>query len=131
MKVDAVAADAHGIGEPHGSDVFTLLTSCLHACFGAHVLFEDGELGTNASRFPDVGILGQTVLGADDVIAEPQAAPARLAFATRRFRLHPVQQRQAELLAALQVLLTLLGGHVYEVAEPVVVLGPVHQTECR
>ena len=51
---------------------------CSRARLRAAMLLEHGRHGPDAPRLADVGVLGQAILGADDVGAEPQSAPAGL-----------------------------------------------------
>src|SRR5207237_9794951 len=103
MQVDAIAADADRVREMLGSDLSTFPARLLHARLSADVLLEDGELGLDAPRFANIGILGQAVFRADDVVAQAQASPPCPAVPPWRAGLHPVQARQAQLLGSAQV----------------------------
>ena len=67
MQIDAVTPDAHRVFEYCRRHLFTALARRGHACLGSDVLFEHRELSLNPSRLANVGVFGQSIVGAHDV----------------------------------------------------------------
>jgi hypothetical protein len=101
MQIDAIGADAHRILERRR------LGAPTHLC--ADVLLEYGEFSLNTPRFANVDGFGKSILGADDVFAQPKPLPALATVQPRRLGLHPVKQRQTQLLRLPQIFRLLFG----------------------
>src|SRR5690606_29372998 len=129
MKIDTIAADADAIREHLRCDLLARLAGELHARIGANVLFENCELGKDAPRLADVRILGESIVGAGKIAAKPESFPAGAAVRTRRFGLHPIQERETKLLGAVQMRQSFLRLIAMNIAEPVVVLRPIDQRD--
>jgi hypothetical protein len=93
VQIDPVTSDADGIGISFRFDFAALLARYLHARICADMLLQNGELGFDSPRLPDIWGLRQPVLGADDILAQPQSFPACFAVGPGRFGLQPIQKR--------------------------------------
>src|SRR5690242_16645814 len=91
------------------------------------MLLEYGEHGLNAPRFADIRRLGESVFRTDDVFAQTKSFPALPAIGPWRVGLHPVQQRQAQLLRLPQILGLLLARSSQKISQPEIVLRPVDE----
>jgi len=97
--------------------------------FEPDMLLANRKFGPDPPRFPDIRVLGQPVVGADNIRSQPQAGPSGLAVGPGRLGLHPVQQGQAELAGAAFVSRPFFRADINQVAEPVIVLRPVDQAD--
>ncbi len=126
-----VAADADRIVIGGGADLGRISTADECPVFSPTVFFEHRKLRQDPPRFADVGVLRQSVLGADHVRTEPQSWPTGPAIGARDLGLQPVQQRQTELFGAVDVGRLLVRIDAHEVAQQVIVLRPVDQADVR
>ena len=129
MEVDVVVADAHGVEKLSRLDLRAGLAGDQGPVLPATVLFEDGEDGPDSPRLADVRELGQPVLGADKIAPQAQPGPAGAAVGAGCFGLEPVEQRQAELLGPVGMALAFFRGAPDEIAQEVIVLGPVDKAD--
>ena len=91
------------------------------------MVLRHGEYGFDPAAFADIGSLRESILGAHHIFAQPKALPTTSPIRSQSFRLQPIEETQAQF-SCRQVM---LGPFriVVEVAEPVVVLRPIHQTD--
>src|SRR5690606_17664661 len=101
VQVDAVAADTDRVRKGRGAHLLAARPGLLHARLGADVLFEDGELGPEATAFPYVRVLGHAVFRPHNIGTEPQPLPTAASVGSGRLGLKPVKQGQVELAGSL------------------------------
>jgi len=94
--------------------------------FHADMLFQHGELGNNPAGFADIGVFCQTA-GTEAIFPQPLARIPCTAVLPRGFGLHPVQEAEAELLGAAQVVLCFCFRDAYQQPKPIIDLRPVDQ----
>src|SRR5262249_51911587 len=93
LEVEAGPAAADGCSEPLRWHLVAVLAGQADPGISADMLLQHREFGPNATRLADIRILCQPVPRADEVLAQTQALPPRLAIRPWRLRLHPVQKR--------------------------------------
>ncbi len=103
MQIDPVAADPHRVRERLGRQLVLALLGQRHPRIRPDVLFKHGELRLKAARLANVGVLGKPVFRADDVRPQPQPFPALAPIRPRGCSLHPIEQRETELLGSLEM----------------------------
>src|SRR6476661_431358 len=86
VKIDTVTPDADTVRK-------WLRADARMPCFDPNVLLEDGQLGPDPSRLANIDVLGQAILGADDVRSQPQFRVPVATFEPGRLGLHPIQHR--------------------------------------
>src|SRR5215467_7433698 len=100
MVVYPVTTDADGVGESLGRKRLSSFAgrTCPH--FGTDMLFQNSELGPDTSRLAHIKSLRQSILCPDDIFPKPQSLPAVSSTGPGRFCLHPIEERQTQLLRA-------------------------------
>src|SRR6266478_3502503 len=91
------------------------------------MLLQHRELGSDAARLANIRVHGKPVFSPRYVRPQAQSGPSGVAISARGFRLHPIEQGQAELLRTSAMARGLFRAYVADVAKPVIVLRPVHQ----
>ena len=129
MQVDAVAADADRVRKHFRREFAGLLAEFLRAGLGADVVLGHREHRLDSAALPDVRGHREAVVRAHDLRTQLQPLPPSLAVRPRRVGLHPVKQRKTEILGPLQVPFGGFAVVAVDVAEPVIVLRPVHETD--
>ena len=93
------------------------------------MFFQHRKDRPDAAGLADVGIFGKAILCADQIAAKPQPRKTLASIRPGDFGLQPIEEREAQLLGLVDVLLFFLRRDADQIAQHIIVLRPVDETD--